>query len=87
MNNSPSETINDKSLKKLDDRTIIYLNGKYALKFKELAKRLARKLNTNSKTARNLQKKYFLQLNEKSLREWCKEIAAIKDEKELRGRR
>ena len=59
-------------------------NGKYTTEFKEVAVELARKLNNNTKAARDLSLKYSLNIQEKSLRDWRKEFKSEEDDKRIK---
>ena len=47
---------------------------------------LARKLNNNTRAARDLSIKYSINIQEKSLRDWRKEIKPEEDEKRIRNK-
>ena len=71
--NNPSSPNNE--VKKTDKGTIIFNGCKYTKEFKIHVVSEARSLNNNSKTARDMNKKYGLKLKETSIREWRKEIS------------
>ena len=73
------QIVNDEKL--LEDGRKILHNGKYTTEFKEVAVELARKLNNNTKAARDLSLKYSLNIQEKSLRDWRKEFKPEEDDK------